>query len=107
MVCSRYSNNSSSNVNGLFAAIFPDSEIAKNFQCGSTKASYIPSYGLAPYFDNLLLQKMSSSPHQAVSFDGSLNNSVQNRQMDLLIHYWDNDTDRVCIRYMGSEFMGH
>ena len=26
--------------------------------------------------------------------------------MDLLIPYWDNDTDRVCTRYMGSEFMG-
>ena len=39
MVCSRYSKNSSSNVNGLFAAMFPDSAIAKNFQSGSTKAS--------------------------------------------------------------------
>ena len=26
--------------------------------------------------------------------------------MDLLIHYWDNDRDRVCSYYMGSEFMG-
>ena len=39
MVCSRYSNNSSSNVKILFAAVFPDSKIAKNFQIGSTKAS--------------------------------------------------------------------
>ena len=39
MVCSRYSNNSSSNVKRLFAAVFPDSKIAKNFQIGSTKAS--------------------------------------------------------------------
>ena len=48
MVCLRYSKNSSSNVNVLFAAMFPDR----------------------------------------------------------LILYWDNDTDRVCTRYMGSEFMG-
>ena len=27
--------------------------------------------------------------------------------MDLLIRYWDNDADRVCTRYMRSEFMGH
>ena len=26
--------------------------------------------------------------------------------MDLWICYWDNDADRVCTRYMGSEFMG-
>ena len=31
MVCSRYSNKSSLNVNRLFSAMFPDSEIAKNF----------------------------------------------------------------------------
>ena len=41
MVCSRYSKNSSWNVNGLFEAMFSDSVIAKNFQCGFTKASYV------------------------------------------------------------------
>ena len=41
VVCSRYSKNSLSNVNGLFAAMFPDSETAKSFQCSPTKASYI------------------------------------------------------------------
>ena len=48
MVCSRYSKNSLSDVNGLFAATVPDSVIAKNFQCGSTKASYVTTYDLAP-----------------------------------------------------------
>ena len=60
MVCSGYSKNFSSNVNGLFAAMFPDRAIAKNFQSGSTKASYVTNYGLAPYFHSLLLQKISS-----------------------------------------------
>ena len=108
MVYSMYSKNSSSNANGLFAAMFPDSKIAKNFQCGSTKASYFTTYDLAPYFHSLFLQKISSFPHQVVSSDESLNNSVQKRQMGLLIRYWDNDTDtdRICTRYMGSEFMG-
>ena len=73
MVCSSYSKNSSSNVNGLLAGMFPDSEIVKNFQCGSTKASYVTTYGLVPYFHSLLLQKISSSLHQVVSFLESLN----------------------------------
>ena len=47
MVVSRYSKNYSSYVNGLFATIFPDSKIAKNFQFGSTKLSYVTTYGLA------------------------------------------------------------
>ena len=83
MVCSKYLKNFSSNVIRLFATMFPDGEIAKNFQ-----------------------QKISSSPHQVVSFDESLNYSFQKGQMDLLICYWDNDTDRVCTHYMGSGFMG-
>ena len=73
---------------------------------GFPKTSYVTTYGLAPYFHSLLLQKISSSPHQVVSFDESLNNSIQKGQMDLLIHYWDNDADRVYTCYMGSEFMG-
>ena len=77
MVYSRYSKNSSSNVNGLFAAMFPDSAIAKNFQCDSTKATYVTTYGLAPYFHSLLLQKISSPPHQEVSFDESLQGVIQ------------------------------
>ena len=94
MVYARYSKKSLSNVNRLFAAMFPDSEIAKNFQYSSTKASYVTTYGLALYFHSLLLQKISSSPRQIVSFE-SLNNSVQKGKMDLLIHYWDNDTIRT------------
>ena len=104
MVCSRYSKYST-NVNGLFMAMFLDSEIAKNLQCGSNKASYVTACGFAPYFFSFLLQKISSSSHQVVSFDESLNNSVQ-KEIDLLIWDWDNDTDRVCTPYMGSEFMG-
>ena len=86
-------------------AMFLDSEIAKNRQCGSNKASYVTACGFAPYFFSFLLQKISSSSHQVVSFDESLNNSVQ-KEIDLLIWDWDNDTDRVCTPYMGSEFMG-
>ena len=86
--------------------MFLDSEIAKNFQCGSNKASYVTTCGFAPYFFSFLLQKISSSSHQVVSFDESLDNLVQKEQMDLLIWYWDNDTDRVCTRYMGSDFFG-
>ena len=63
------------------------------------------TYSLAPFLHSLLLQKISL-PHQVVSFDESLNNSVQAEQMDLLICYWDNDADRVCTCCMGSEFMG-
>ena len=67
--------------------------------------SYVTTCALTSFFHSLLLQNISS-PHQVVSFDESLNNSVQKRQIDLLMRCWDNDTDRKCTHYMGSEFMG-
>ena len=68
-------------------------------------SSYVATYGLAPYFHSLLLQLISSSPHPVVSFGKSLNNSIQTGQMDLLIRYQDDDTNRVCTCYIRSEFM--
>ena len=86
--------------------MFPDGGMAKNLQCGSTKASYVTTFDLTPYFHSLLFLNISSSPHQVVSIDESLNNSVQERQMALLIRYWDNNTDIVCTCYMESKFIG-
>ena len=92
-------------LNRLFAEMFLDSEIAKKFQCGSTKTSFVTVYILAPFLHSFLLQKISSSPQQVVSFDEFLNNSVQKRPMDSLICYCGKDMDRVCTYYMESEFM--
>ena len=86
--------------------MFPDGGMAKNLQCGSTKASYVTTFDLTPSFHSLLFLNISSSPHQVVSIDESLNNSVQERQMALLIRYWDNNTDIVCTCYMESKFIG-
>ena len=39
-------------------------------------------------------------------FYESLNDVVQKGQMDLNIHYWENDKDQVATHYLGSEFLG-
>ena len=106
VVTSKYSMNSSSNSGKLFSTMFPDSEIAKRFQCGPTKAAYVAHFGLAPYFYQLMLSKISSCPYYTISFDESLNSSVQKGQMDFIIRFWNSDTDSVATRYLGSEFMG-
>ena len=41
-------------LNRLFAEMFLDSEIAKNFQYGSTKASFVTVYILAPFLHSFL-----------------------------------------------------
>lgn len=58
----------------LFSAMFPDSDIAKNFSCGQTKCAYICAYGLAPHFKGLLTNKLKSGDENYVLlFDESLN----------------------------------
>ena len=43
-------------LNRLFAEMLLDSEIAKNFQCGSTKVSFVTVCILAPFLHSFLLQ---------------------------------------------------
>ena len=47
IVYSTYSMNSSKDSGKLFRAMFPDSDIAKLFQCGRTKAGYMATFGLS------------------------------------------------------------
>ena len=50
IVVSHYSCSSSAKTNCLFQKMFPDSQIARKFSCGSTKSSYLIRFGLAPFF---------------------------------------------------------
>ena len=54
----------------------------------------------------LLYKEIELSPYYAVSFDESLNKSLQRGQMDILVRYWNADTNIAETRYLKSEFMG-
>ena len=62
VILSKYSLNSCSNKNELFATMFKDSKIAQSFKCGSTKCSSVINFGLAPYFLSLLEQSLKDTP---------------------------------------------
>ena len=42
-----------------------------------------------------------------ISFDKSLNRTQQQEQMDVIIHFWDNEKNKVCSRYFDSNVLGH
>ena len=107
VVMSHYSFNSCQNVNELFSTMFPDNPIAKAFTCSSTKCSYLVCFGLAPYFHEKLIDSARHAPCYTVSFDECLNKVSQNEQMDFVIRFWDSADDKVAVRYLGSEFLGH
>lgn len=40
---------SNEDISGVFAAMFPDSQLAKSFTCGENKTTYIAKYGIASF----------------------------------------------------------
>ena len=91
ILTSHYSQRSCEDTDKLFKNMFPDSQIAQNFQCGRTKCSYLICFvGLAPYYHNMLLSKLKEPGTKfVISFDESLNKILQQEQMDMIIRFWD------------------
>ena len=98
---------SNDEIPSLFQAMFPDSDIARNFSFGRTKASYMTRFGLGPYFHDLLTQEAGRSEDgYVVLFDESLNKITKTCQMDVYIRLWDVN-ECVTTRYFTSKFLGH
>ena len=55
----------------LFGTMFPDSTTAKSFTLGKTKCGYYITYGIAPYFGDLIKSLINKSPCFSLSFDES------------------------------------
>ena len=108
-VSCHYSYHSSEKINRLFQAMFPDSSIASNFQCGETKTAYIAAYGLAPFFKNQLVSQINSlsMPQFVYMFDESLCKATQTKQMDCHVRFWNDSRKLVTRRYLGAQFIGH
>ena len=102
------SHNSNHCVGKLFQSMFPDSAIAKSFTLGRQKMAYVTSHGLAPYFKEILKDRVITSDSCfVISFDESLNDVTQKSEMDLLIRYWDTVDQEVKVRFWDAKFLGH
>ena len=103
-VTSHCSYKSNENINDIFQAMFPDSAIAKGFRCGERKTAYFCVFGLAEHFKKAILSKVKG--HFVIMFDESLNQKMQEKQLDIHVRYWDSDQKAVVATYLGSRFMG-
>jgi len=106
-VTSGFSDRSCDGLSDIFSAMFPDSEIAKDFKLGRLKATYLASYGIAPLFKSLLSSLVEKSDILVLSFDESLNEITQSCEMDIILRFWDMMENQVKIRYWDSAFFGH
>ena len=68
------------------------------------KNVYLAVYGLAPHFQQFLVQKLKGSDYVAM-FDESVNVHMQSKQLDIPVRIWD--VNRVTTRYYTSHFLGH
>lgn len=105
-VHSHYSYKSCEDSSQLFARMFPDSSVARQFSCGEKKVAYLCHFGLAPHFQKLLFKSFEDSSRFVLLFDETLNQSTQQKQMDIHIRFWHID-NTVRTRYVTSAFIGH
>ena len=106
-VMSNSSFHSNSSINKVFLKMFHDSAIAKKFQLGETKTKYMLEHGLQVHFQHLLLKNVLTntvSKYFVVCFDETLNDNLQEKQLDIYVRFWD--CDKVITRYIQSEFLG-
>ena len=103
-VMSHFSYNSAHDITDVFKAMFPDSIIAQHMSCGPTKLSYLISFGIAPYFMDLLLKELKDAPCFVISFDESFNEELEKEQMDFIRYFKDGE---VKSRYLSSGILGH
>ena len=102
------SQNCCNGLNQTFPLMFPDSEIAKKYQMGPDKLAYIVSYGIAPYFKDILMNQLKQSTVKFTSFfDEAFNDVIHKGQFDVQASFFDNTKNEVSVRYLGSAFLGH
>ena len=105
VVCAHYSCKSCENISALFMRMFPDSAIAQKFSCGERKCAYLACFGIAPFFQQQLVQYVKQLDGYVLMFDESANKTTQTKQMDIHLRFWQ--YDHVTSRYLSSTFLGH
>ena len=97
-----------SNAADLFPLIFPDSDITSRFHMQKDKNSYVVTYGLCPFFQDELASCVQKCAFFAVSFDEYyFKQGGAERQMDIVVRFWNSSINEVSTRYLTSAFLGH
>ena len=69
--------------------------------------AYLACFSIYPYFHELLIEKICAVKYYTLSFDESLNQINQKKQIDMIVRFLDSKSNKVSERYFNSEFMGH
>ena len=67
---------------------------------------YVVNHGLYPYLREELDLDVDKSPFITIMFDESLNEIVQQSEMDVFVCFWDIDGRKFSFRFYDSRFLG-
>ena len=88
----------------LVKTMFPDSSIAKQFQCSRTKTSVLVRYGNGQYCHDVLLQAMkvlSPTVFFSLMVDESNDRGVEAKDLAILVRFFDLNIMRTVTRFLG------
>ena len=94
-------------MNQTFQSMFSEFPTAQKCELGPDKLKCVINSGLALHFKDLLKTKLHNSEFLVISFDESLNKSMQNCQMDIGICFRSQQAKQVEVKYRDSQFLGH
>lgn len=89
----------------LFGKMFKSCQVAQEMKLHKDKIGYSIIYGLAPYFTDMLKASLEGAKDVVIGFDESFNKIAQRTQMDLSVRFWDDTSNTVHSRYLGSVFL--
>ena len=88
----------------FFAKCSQTVKLQSHFQLSKTKCAYYVVFGLGPYVKELLVKDIKLSSVYLLLFDESLNNKLQEEQMDISVQFWDDIAGEAVTRYFDSRF---
>ena len=101
------SNNTAAYCTDVMKFMFSESLVTQKMQLQSSKLGYSITYGLGPYCNKQVIDKISNCKYFAVSFDESYNKKSQKEQLDIHIRYFNDEKNQVESQYLSSAFLGH
>ena len=88
----------------LFGAMFPDSEVTKQYTINKDKVICFVIYGIAPLFKEELIT-VNKSSFYSIGFDESLNHMLQDNQMDIHVRFWDSEKSQAETTFLTWMFL--
>ncbi|KAJ8677618.1 hypothetical protein QAD02_013405 [Eretmocerus hayati] len=93
------------NENASCSKMDPSSQIFSKLNLSKAKISHNINFGIASNSENELMSALERCDALVLGFDESLNKSIREQQMDLVVRFWYHGEDRVDTRYLTSAFL--